>query len=114
VNSGSLLQYWGDEDLKDEVVDNLTVLGVYGDPLPSSYASQYRMVLDIDGNGWSSRLLTLFAHGALVFRAAVQSSFLDGYIRPYEHYIPVRMDFSDLVLPADYSSFVSMVVLRPV
>ena len=91
------LQYDDDETLREEITDYLTSLGVYGDPLPHNYAAQYRMVLDIDGKSWSSRLLTIFANGALVLRAATQSSFLDGYILPYVHYLPVRMDFSDLV-----------------
>ena len=79
------------------LVDYLTALGVYGDPLPHDYAVQYRMVLDVDGNGWSSRIHTLLASGALVLRSAVYSSFLDGYLQPYVHYVPVRMDYSDLV-----------------
>ena len=87
-------------DVSEDVpplVDYLTALGVYGDPLPHDYAVQYRMVLDVDGNGWSSRILTLLASGALVLRSAVYSSFLDGYLQPYVHYVPVRMDYSDLV-----------------
>ena len=87
-------------DVSEDVpplVDYLTALGVYGDPLPHDFAAQYRMVLDVDGNGWSSRILTLFASGALVLRSAVYSSFLDGYLQPYVHYVPVRMDYSDLV-----------------
>ena len=90
-------QYGTDEKLHDEVKDYLTALGVYGDPLPHDYAVQYRMVLDVDCNGWSSRILTLFASGALVLRSAVYSSFLDGYLQPYVHYVPVRMDYSYLV-----------------
>ena len=90
-------QHGGDHTLRQEITKYLKERGVYGDPLSRDYASMYRIVLDVDGNAWSSRLPTLLASGALVLRAAVQSSFLDGYLQPYKHYIPVRMDYSDLV-----------------
>ena len=71
--------------------------GALGNPVPNDYANYHQYVLDVDGNGWSARLPTLLWGGALVFRAGIYSNFMDGgFLRPFEHYVPVRLDFSDL------------------
>ena len=83
-------------DMCGEVEQYLEERGAMGDRLPSDYVTSYRHLLDVDGNGWSSRLPTLLWARSLVFRSGVYSSFIDGLLQPWEHYVPVRFDFSDL------------------
>lgn len=68
-----------------------------GPSLEDTGALDHQMVLDVDGNSWSSRLPKLLWSDALVLRASTFANFMDGYmLKAYEHYIPVRLDFSDL------------------
>lgn len=53
---------------------------------PWASRRRYRHLLDVDGNGWSSRLPMLLWSRALVLRAAVFSSFVDGLLEPWVHY----------------------------
>ncbi|KAF7290524.1 CAP10 domain-containing protein [Mycena indigotica] len=57
----------------------------------------YKYLFDIDGNTFSGRFLGLLRSGSLVFKATVYQEFFNDWIRPYEHFIPVKYDLSDLV-----------------
>jgi len=80
----------------DEVEEYLRGRGAMGERLPGDYVTSFRHLLDVDGNGWSSRLPKLLWARSLVLRAGVFSSFIDGLLQPWEHYVPVRLDFADL------------------
>ena len=68
-----------------------------GPSLEDTGALDHQMVLDVDGNSWSSRLPKLLWSDTLVLRASTFANFMDGYIlKAYKHYIPVLLDFSDL------------------
>ncbi|KAJ3335975.1 capsule-associated protein CAP1 [Gonapodya sp. JEL0774] len=58
----------------------------------------YRYLIDVDGNGWSARLYSYFreAH-SLILRVRAFVDFLDVWAVPYVHYIPLKMDWSDLL-----------------
>ncbi|KAF7314388.1 CAP10 domain-containing protein [Mycena kentingensis (nom. inval.)] len=58
---------------------------------------QYRYLLDIDGNTFSGRYIGLLRSGSLVFKSTAFEEFFDDWLRPYEHYVPVLPDLSDLV-----------------
>ncbi|KAH7919709.1 glycosyltransferase family 90 protein [Leucogyrophana mollusca] len=60
-------------------------------------AGNYKYVLDIDGNGWSSRFKRLITSNSLVFKATVYPEWFMDRIAPWVHYIPVQMDLSDLL-----------------
>jgi hypothetical protein len=75
---------------------------------------KYKYAMDLDGHGWSGRFLGLLRSGSLVFKVCVPTAtwtpalnectqstifteFFSQWVRPFEHYIPVRPDLSDLV-----------------
>lgn len=69
-----------------------------GQGLPSQQRlAQYKYLIDLDGNGWSSRFLGQLAQGSVIFklRSRFREFFWD-MLTPYVHYIPVRADMNDL------------------
>jgi hypothetical protein len=59
-------------------------------------AIHYKYVLDIDGNGWSSRFHRLLASGSVVVKSTIYPEWNSDWITPWVHYIPARTDFGDL------------------
>ncbi|KAJ7636348.1 glycosyl transferase family 90-domain-containing protein [Roridomyces roridus] len=57
----------------------------------------YKYVLDLDGNTFSGRYLGLLKSGSLVFKSTAFTEYFSDWLKPYEHYIPVKVDLSDLV-----------------
>ncbi|KAJ7756060.1 glycosyl transferase family 90-domain-containing protein [Mycena maculata] len=55
-----------------------------------------RFLLDVDGTTFSGRYLGLLRSGSLVFKATVFEEYFNEWLRPFEHYIPVLPDLSDL------------------
>ncbi|KAF7308339.1 CAP10 domain-containing protein [Mycena chlorophos] len=64
---------------------------------PREEVYQYKYAMDVDGHGWSGRFLGLLRSGSLVFKSTIFTEFFSQWIRPFEHYIPVRPDLADLV-----------------
>ncbi|KAJ7255643.1 glycosyl transferase family 90-domain-containing protein [Mycena rebaudengoi] len=64
---------------------------------PREDAYNYKYLLDVDGNTFSGRYLGLLRSGGLVFKSTAYTEFFAPWLRPYEHYIPVRLDLSDLL-----------------
>ena len=62
----------------------------------SSEVYDYKYLMAVDGMTFISRLPTYLSSGSLVFRAGLFSEWFDERIKPFEHYIPVKLDFSDL------------------
>ncbi|KAG6879152.1 hypothetical protein C0992_004826 [Termitomyces sp. T32_za158] len=65
-------------------------------PVDLIAAGRYKYVLDIDGNGWSSRFKRLITSNALVFKSTVYPEWFTDRVAPWVHYIPVQVDLSDL------------------
>ncbi|KAI5120290.1 hypothetical protein M0805_005796 [Coniferiporia weirii] len=63
--------------------------------------SRYKYVIDVDGNGWSSRFKRVMASNALIFKSTTYPEWFADRIQPWMHYIPVAYDYSDL-----YDAFV--------
>ncbi|KAJ6619518.1 glycosyl transferase family 90-domain-containing protein [Mycena sp. CBHHK59/15] len=57
----------------------------------------YKYLLDVDGNTFSGRFLSLLKSGSLVFKSTVFEEYFNDWILPYQHYVPVKPDLSDLV-----------------
>ncbi|KAJ7499924.1 glycosyl transferase family 90-domain-containing protein [Mycena latifolia] len=80
---------------------NITEAGAT--PREAGYA--YKYVLDLDGNAFSGRYLGLLRSGSLVFKAdreldgqsTLFTEYFADWLRPFEHFIPVLPDLSDLV-----------------
>lgn len=76
----------------------------HGSPPPPQYVSiqdhgRYKYLLDVRGNGaWSVRLKYLLLLGSVVFVVERdESEYWWNTFRPWEHYVPVAADASDLV-----------------
>ncbi|KAK6974383.1 CAP10 domain-containing protein [Favolaschia claudopus] len=74
-----------------------------GDGRPREEVYQYKYLLDVDGNTFSGRYLGLLRSGSLVFKATAFEEYFDDWLRPYEHYIPVKIDMSDLVEKVEWA-----------
>lgn len=59
-------------------------------PQSISEAGKYEYVLDVDGNGWSSRFKWLMTSNSLIFK--VYSEWFTNRIQLCVHYIPVKYD----------------------
>ncbi|TFJ81628.1 hypothetical protein NSK_006879 [Nannochloropsis salina CCMP1776] len=58
---------------------------------------RYQVLIDVDGNSWSSRLATLLSINSAVIKQETQYvEFFRPLLQPYKHYLPVKDDLSDL------------------
>ncbi|KAF7366902.1 CAP10 domain-containing protein [Mycena sanguinolenta] len=76
-------------------------IGGGGSPREEVY--QYKYALDVDGNTFSGRYLGLLRSGSLVFKATAFDEYFSNWLLPYVHYIPVRIDLSDLVEKVEWA-----------
>ncbi|KAF7289046.1 CAP10 domain-containing protein [Mycena chlorophos] len=70
---------------------------------PAEDAYKYKYLLDVDGNSFSGRYLGLLRSGGLVFKSTAFAEFFSPWLVPYEHYIPVQLDLSDLVEKVEWA-----------
>ncbi|TXT06117.1 hypothetical protein VHUM_03590 [Vanrija humicola] len=59
-------------------------------------AIKYKYVIDVDGNGWSSRYHRLLASGSVVLKSTIYPEWNSDWLTPWVHYVPVQIDYSDL------------------
>ncbi|KAG2074475.1 hypothetical protein BDR04DRAFT_1093212 [Suillus decipiens] len=59
-------------------------------------AGRYKYVLDVDGNGWSSRFKRLLTSNSVVFKSTLYPEWFSHRLAPWVHYIPIQIDYSDL------------------
>ncbi|KAK7063637.1 CAP10 domain-containing protein [Favolaschia claudopus] len=64
---------------------------------PREEGYKYKYVFDVDGNSFSGRYLGLLKSGSLVFKSTVFAEYFNDWLVPFEHYIPILPDLSDLV-----------------
>ncbi|KAJ7733335.1 glycosyl transferase family 90-domain-containing protein [Mycena metata] len=69
----------------------------YNIPAKEQREDAYKYLLDLDGNTSSGRFLKLLKSGSLVFKSTLFTEYFTPWLRPFEHYIPVLPDLSDLV-----------------
>ncbi|KAJ7614515.1 hypothetical protein FB45DRAFT_874040 [Roridomyces roridus] len=65
--------------------------------MPREAVHRFWYVLNVDGHTFSGRYLGLLKSGLLVFKTTGFTEYFSDWLRPYEHYIPVKVDLSDLV-----------------
>ncbi|CAB9531064.1 KDEL motif-containing protein 1 [Seminavis robusta] len=58
---------------------------------------QNKYILDVDGNGFTGRFPGLLRSGSLIFKSSHYREWYHGVMEPFQHYIPVNYDLSDLV-----------------
>ncbi|KAJ6601146.1 glycosyl transferase family 90-domain-containing protein [Mycena vulgaris] len=70
---------------------------ITGASAPREEVYKYKYLFDVDGNSFSGRYLGLLRSGSLVFKTTVFAEYFNDWLRPFEHYIPILPDLSDLV-----------------
>ncbi|KAJ7721130.1 glycosyl transferase family 90-domain-containing protein [Mycena metata] len=60
-------------------------------------AARYKYVLDVDGNGWSSRFKRLMNSGSLIFKASAYPEWFSDRLAPWVHYVPIQNLYTDLL-----------------
>jgi hypothetical protein len=88
---------WADDEIRS---------GFLGERLPPETWLSRKYALDIDGftNAWSNFLVRLH-YGCCVLKVQSQQGYAQWYydrIRPFEHFVPVRADMSDLLEKIDW------------
>jgi hypothetical protein len=74
-----------------------TQLG-YAKPLPLAAQAGYRHLVDVEGNSFSDRLRLLLHANSTVFKQEYEwLDFFHVALEPWEHYVPVEPDLSDLI-----------------
>ncbi|KAJ7448244.1 glycosyl transferase family 90-domain-containing protein [Mycena galericulata] len=74
-----------------------------GEGSPREEVYKFKYLLDVDGNTFSGRYLGLLRSGSLVFKATAFEEYFNDWLRPYEHYVPVNIDLSDLVEKVEWA-----------
>ncbi len=93
-------------DVSDSDAEQLRAMGVIKSRVSWKELSKYRYHIDIDGHANSfAGLFRKFLSGGLVLKVASPSGYAQWYydrLRPWENFVPVRTDFSDLLEVAAY------------
>ncbi|SCV72165.1 BQ2448_4859 [Microbotryum intermedium] len=59
-------------------------------------SNTYKYLMDVDGNGWSGRFHRLMSTRSVVLKATAFPEWYHERIEPWVHYVPVKLDYSDL------------------
>ncbi|WWD18275.1 hypothetical protein CI109_102725 [Kwoniella shandongensis] len=81
---------------EDGTCDEMAAEIHFKDRVQPEQAAKYKYVFDIDGNGWSSRFHRLIMSGSVVVKATIYPEWLSDWMTPWVHYIPCKIDYSDL------------------
>ncbi|KAJ7106350.1 glycosyl transferase family 90-domain-containing protein [Mycena epipterygia] len=73
-----------------------------GQPRENLYGFKY--ALDVDGTTFSGRFLGLLRSGSLVFKSTLFEEYFNDWLRPYEHFIPVLPDLSNLIQQIEWAN----------
>lgn len=60
---------------------------VFKDRVEPKAAKAYQYVIDVDGNGWSSRYHRLLASGSVVLKTTIYEEWMSDYLTPWVHYV---------------------------
>ncbi|MDD5217957.1 MAG: glycosyl transferase family 90 [Candidatus Omnitrophica bacterium] len=73
--------------------------------IPMEHQQQYKYALNVGSNtDWADRLrMILFMSSAVIKHEADSHEFFYALLKPYEHYIPTRPDFSDLAAQIEWA-----------
>lgn len=85
-------------NMRDALHRHYAAIGVLRNPVPQIDFIQYRYGIDIDGNTCAWGLIQKLLLGSCLLKVASENRqwFYDR-LRPWEHYVPVHSDMSDLV-----------------
>ncbi|WVQ85782.1 hypothetical protein IAT38_007949 [Cryptococcus sp. DSM 104549] len=83
-------------DVEDGTCEDLAYEFPWTEAMTHDDALNYKYVIDVDGNAWSARFKRLLASGSMIFKATIMPEWWTDRIQPWVHYVPIRMDYSDL------------------
>lgn len=63
--------------------------------VPLKAQARYKVLIDIDGNSYSGRFPSLLSTGSAVLKIHMVRDIATEVMKPWEHYVPVKMDLSD-------------------
>ena len=75
---------------------NADTLAGYGSWVQQIDNFKYKYLMSIDGNTFVSRLPLFLSSGSVPFRTGIYSEWYDEWLEENEHYIQVKLDYSDL------------------
>ncbi|KAL7424320.1 hypothetical protein Q5752_000002 [Cryptotrichosporon argae] len=81
---------------EDGTCDEMVAEIDYKEAIKPEEIPKYKFILDIDGNGWSSRFHRLLHMGSAVIKTTVYNEWYGEWLTPWYHYIPAQVDYSDL------------------
>lgn len=91
--AGKPLQCNEEDGTCDDLMDEYTFKAVH---MTFEEALQFKFIVDIDGNTWSSRFERLLTGGSLIFKSTVMPEWWTTRVQPWVHYVPIQLDYSDL------------------
>ncbi|TFK68079.1 hypothetical protein BDN72DRAFT_798290 [Pluteus cervinus] len=80
----------------EEVCHVLGEMFEYRRPHNVRAQGRYKYILDVDGNGWSSRFKRLITSNSLIFKSTIYPEWYTDRIQPWVHYVPIQVSLSDL------------------
>ncbi|CDZ98128.1 Endoplasmic reticulum protein EP58, contains filamin rod domain and KDEL motif [Phaffia rhodozyma] len=83
-------------DREDGTCDDIEREITFRDVKTFSQENHYKYILDIDGNAWSARFKRLLNSNALIIKSTIFPEWWNDRIQPWLHYVPLKVDFSDL------------------
>lgn len=63
---------------------------IFKDRVEPRDAAAYKYVIDVDGNGWSSRYHRLLASGSVVIKTTIYKEWMSDWLTPWVHYVVSR------------------------
>ncbi|TXT04883.1 hypothetical protein VHUM_03966 [Vanrija humicola] len=66
------------------------------DTVRGEKALLYKYVIDVDGNGWSSRFRRLLLGNNVVLKSTAFPEWFNDFLVPWYHYVPIQTDYSDV------------------
>jgi hypothetical protein len=68
-------------------------------------AAMYKYVLDVDGNARSARFKGLLSTGTVVLKSTIMPEWWTDRAQAWVHYVPIKVDYGDLM---DVMAYVSL------
>eukprot|EP00835_Amoeboradix_gromovi_P003205 NODE_203_length_14950_cov_0.414450.p1 type:complete len:647 gc:universal NODE_203_length_14950_cov_0.414450:2304-4244(+) len=90
------LQFVSGVEMSEEAYDEIFKFNTKSNDMAFSLFFNSKFILDIDGNGYSSRFLHLLKGNSLIFSAHYALDWFSDIAIPFYHFIPVNMGFDKI------------------
>ncbi|KAH7098348.1 hypothetical protein BKA62DRAFT_372460 [Auriculariales sp. MPI-PUGE-AT-0066] len=76
--------------------DEIHAKYTFKDGIHAEVGRKYKYILDMDGNGWSSRFRRMMSRNSIVLKSTVYPEWWTDRSMPWVHYVPVNPDYGDI------------------